>query len=154
MVSFSIFRFLSTLNYSVPLATNATVSKDECREFMAVFPGNSYRFFCFYCGLLKLSISFADRAFFLEFPDLVRDLTERAKKYGDKDASKWLARVSFFCCCHDPILGFNFFFWERNFGEQTNFWQKIRNIKPKKYFFKLDLFRIFRPIPSGTEGRE
>lgn len=33
-------RFLSTLNYSVPLATNATaVSKDECREFMSVFPG-------------------------------------------------------------------------------------------------------------------
>lgn len=37
---FFIIRFLSTLNYSVPLATNATaVSKDESREFMSVFPG-------------------------------------------------------------------------------------------------------------------
>lgn len=37
---FSLFRFLSTLNYSMPLATNSTaVSKDECREFMSVFPG-------------------------------------------------------------------------------------------------------------------
>lgn len=61
----AIFRFLSTLNYSVPLAANSTaVSKDECREFMSVFP------------------------------DLVRDLTEKAKKYDSKDASNWLARVS------------------------------------------------------------
>lgn len=37
------FRFLSTLNYSVPLAANATaVSKDECREFMSVFPGMGF----------------------------------------------------------------------------------------------------------------
>lgn len=26
--------------------------------------------------------------------DIVRDLTEKAKKYDSKDASKWLARVS------------------------------------------------------------
>lgn len=33
-------RTLTTLNHSVPLAARATISKDESREFMAVFPGN------------------------------------------------------------------------------------------------------------------
>lgn len=40
------FRFLSTMNFSVPQAANSTaVSKDECREFMSVFPGE--------CGALE-----------------------------------------------------------------------------------------------------
>lgn len=57
-------RTLSTLNSSVPeAATHTAVSKTESREFMAVFP------------------------------DLVRDLTEYAKKYDGKAASKWFARV-------------------------------------------------------------
>lgn len=56
-------RTLSTLNYSVPLAARATVSKDESRDFMAVFP------------------------------DLVRELTEKANEYNAKDASKWFAKA-------------------------------------------------------------
>lgn len=34
--------------------------------------------------------------------DLVRDLTEKAKKYDSKDASKWLARVSV-CMCTECL---------------------------------------------------
>ncbi|XP_055528739.1 farnesyl pyrophosphate synthase [Wyeomyia smithii] len=57
-------RTLSTLNHSVPEAVQHTaVSKTESREFMAVFP------------------------------DLVRDLTEFAKKYDSKVADKWFARA-------------------------------------------------------------
>lgn len=57
-------RTLSTLNCSVSeAATTTAVSKSESREFMAVFP------------------------------DLVRDLTEYIKKYDEKVASKWFARV-------------------------------------------------------------
>ena len=42
MYDFVIFRTLSTFNHSVPIAARATaVSKDESREFMAVFPGNT-----------------------------------------------------------------------------------------------------------------
>lgn len=58
------FRFLSTLNYSVPLATNATVSKDECREFMSVFPGNL-------CGFLEMVFFFTDGKFH-NFPQIFR----------------------------------------------------------------------------------
>ncbi|CAD7077313.1 unnamed protein product [Hermetia illucens] len=56
-------RTLSTLNHSVPLAARASVSKDESREFMAVFP------------------------------DLVRDLTEAISKYDPKFAAKWYAKA-------------------------------------------------------------
>ncbi|XP_055917258.1 farnesyl pyrophosphate synthase [Eupeodes corollae] len=56
-------RTLSTLNYSMPLAARATVSKDESRDFMAVFP------------------------------DLVRELTEKANEYNAKQASKWFAKA-------------------------------------------------------------
>lgn len=57
-------RTLSTINRSVPVVANSTaVSKEESREFMSVFP------------------------------DLVRDITEKAKKYDSKDASRWLARA-------------------------------------------------------------
>lgn len=56
-------RTLSTLHHSVPLAARATVSKDESRDFMAVFP------------------------------DLVRDLTELASKYDSKFAGKWYAKA-------------------------------------------------------------
>lgn len=36
----SIYRTLSTLqNHSVPIAARVTVSKDESRDFMAIFPG-------------------------------------------------------------------------------------------------------------------
>jgi farnesyl diphosphate synthase len=56
-------RTLSTLNHSVPIAANYTaVSKSENLEFMSVFP------------------------------DLVRELTEKAKKYDSKDAAKWFAK--------------------------------------------------------------
>ncbi|KAJ6641196.1 Farnesyl pyrophosphate synthase [Pseudolycoriella hygida] len=57
-------RSLSTVNHSVPLAANFTaVSKSESREFMSVFP------------------------------DLVRDLTDKTKKYDRADASKWFAKA-------------------------------------------------------------
>ncbi|XP_055610732.1 farnesyl pyrophosphate synthase [Uranotaenia lowii] len=57
-------RTLSTLNFSVPEAAQHTaVSKSESREFMTVFP------------------------------DLVRDLTEYARKYGNSVAEKWFARA-------------------------------------------------------------
>jgi len=57
-------RSLSTMNHSVPLAANFTaVSKSESREFMSVFP------------------------------DLVRDLTDKTKKYDRSDASKWFAKA-------------------------------------------------------------
>lgn len=57
-------RSLSTVNHSVPLAANFTaVSKSESREFMSVFP------------------------------DLVRDLTDKTKKYDRTDASNWFARA-------------------------------------------------------------
>uniref|UniRef100_U5ETY6 Farnesyl pyrophosphate synthase n=1 Tax=Corethrella appendiculata TaxID=1370023 RepID=U5ETY6_9DIPT len=56
-------RTLSTLNYTLPVAAQTTVSKDECRDFMAVFP------------------------------DIVRDLTDFSKKYDSKLASQWFARV-------------------------------------------------------------
>lgn len=48
----------------MPVAANATaVSKEEAQEFMNVFT------------------------------DLVRDLTDKAKKYDAKDASKWFAKA-------------------------------------------------------------
>jgi len=57
-------RSLSTVNHSVPLAANFTaVSKSESREFMSVFP------------------------------DLVRDLTDKTKKYDRADVSKWFAKA-------------------------------------------------------------
>lgn len=57
-------RTLSTLNFSVPEAAQHTaVSQSESREFMTVFP------------------------------DLVRDLTEYAKKYGGSTAEKWFSRA-------------------------------------------------------------
>lgn len=56
-------RTLSTLNYSVPLAARATVSRDESRDFMSVFP------------------------------DLVRELTGKANEYNAKAASKWFAKA-------------------------------------------------------------
>lgn len=59
------FRFLSTLNsQQMPLAARGlAVSKDQSREFMAVFP------------------------------DIVRDLTETGKHLDAPEASKWLAKV-------------------------------------------------------------
>lgn len=56
---------MSTLNHSIPKAASRTVvSKDESREFMSVFP------------------------------DLVRDLTEYAKKRDDSIvASKWFTKA-------------------------------------------------------------
>ncbi|KAH8280258.1 hypothetical protein KR018_001163 [Drosophila ironensis] len=55
-------RTLSTLqNHSVPIAARVTVSKDESRDFMAVFP------------------------------DLVRDITGVAKTYNCNDAANWFA---------------------------------------------------------------
>ncbi|EDX06609.1 GD25915 [Drosophila simulans] len=57
-------RTLSTLqNHSVPIAARVTVSKDESRDFMAVFP------------------------------DLVRDITTVTKAYNCSDAAKWFAQV-------------------------------------------------------------
>lgn len=57
-------RALSTLqNHAIPVAARVTVSKDESRDFMAVFP------------------------------DLVRDLTEFVKKYKCYDAAHWLAKA-------------------------------------------------------------
>ncbi|EDW02398.1 farnesyl pyrophosphate synthase [Drosophila grimshawi] len=57
-------RTLSTLqNHSVPIAARVTVSKDESRDFMAVFP------------------------------DVVRDLTNATKAYNCRDAAKWFAQV-------------------------------------------------------------
>ncbi|XP_001361556.2 farnesyl pyrophosphate synthase [Drosophila pseudoobscura] len=57
-------RTLSTLqNHSVPIAARVTVSKDESRDFMAVFP------------------------------DLVRDITTVTKTYNCNDAAKWFAKV-------------------------------------------------------------
>nr|XP_016930429.1 farnesyl pyrophosphate synthase [Drosophila suzukii] len=57
-------RTLSTLqNHSVPIAARVTVSKDESRDFMAVFP------------------------------DLVRDITTVTKNYNCNDAAKWFAQV-------------------------------------------------------------
>ncbi|KAH8253247.1 hypothetical protein KR032_004457 [Drosophila birchii] len=57
-------RTLSTLqNHSVPIAARVTVSKDESRDFMAVFP------------------------------DLVRDITTVTKAYNCNDAAKWFAQV-------------------------------------------------------------
>ncbi|EDV56491.1 farnesyl pyrophosphate synthase [Drosophila erecta] len=57
-------RTLSTLqNHSVPIAARVTVSKDESRDFMAVFP------------------------------DLVRDVTTVAKAYNCSDAAKWFAQA-------------------------------------------------------------
>ncbi|KAL5290163.1 FDPS family protein [Megaselia abdita] len=57
------FRTLTTLNHSVPLAARAAVSKDESREFMAVFP------------------------------DIVRDITDKTKEYNGKDISNWFAKA-------------------------------------------------------------
>ncbi|XP_034103960.1 LOW QUALITY PROTEIN: farnesyl pyrophosphate synthase [Drosophila sulfurigaster albostrigata] len=57
-------RALSTLqNHSVPIAARVTVSKDESRDFMAVFP------------------------------DVVRDLTNATKAYNCNDAAKWFAKA-------------------------------------------------------------
>ncbi|XP_068145893.1 farnesyl pyrophosphate synthase [Drosophila tropicalis] len=57
-------RTLSTLqNHSAPIAARVTVSKDESRDFMAVFP------------------------------DVVRDLTGVARAYNCNDAANWLAKV-------------------------------------------------------------
>ncbi|XP_017148723.1 farnesyl pyrophosphate synthase [Drosophila miranda] len=57
-------RTLSTLqNHSVPIAARVTVSKDESRDFMAVFP------------------------------DLVRDITTVTKTYNCNDAAKWFAKA-------------------------------------------------------------
>ncbi|TDG50754.1 hypothetical protein AWZ03_002743 [Drosophila navojoa] len=57
-------RTLSTLqNHSVPIAARVTVSKDESRDFMAVFP------------------------------DVVRDLTTYTKGFNCNDAVKWFAQV-------------------------------------------------------------
>ncbi|KAL7735608.1 hypothetical protein ACLKA6_009565 [Drosophila palustris] len=57
-------RTLSTLqNHSVPIAARVTVSKDESRDFMSVFP------------------------------DVVRDLTNATKTYNCNDAAKWFAQV-------------------------------------------------------------
>ncbi|XP_062544663.1 farnesyl pyrophosphate synthase [Armigeres subalbatus] len=57
-------RTLSTLNNSVPeAATQTAVTKNDAREFMAVFP------------------------------DLVRDLTEYCKKYDSTLASKWFVKA-------------------------------------------------------------
>ncbi|XP_023178278.1 farnesyl pyrophosphate synthase [Drosophila hydei] len=57
-------RTLSTLqNHSVPIAARVTVSKDESRDFMAVFP------------------------------DVVRDLTNYTKGFNCSDAVKWFAQV-------------------------------------------------------------
>ncbi|XP_022224609.2 farnesyl pyrophosphate synthase [Drosophila obscura] len=57
-------RTLSTLqNHSVPIAARVTVSKDESRDFMAVFP------------------------------DLVRDITTVTKTHNCNDAAKWFAQV-------------------------------------------------------------
>ncbi|XP_034476789.1 farnesyl pyrophosphate synthase [Drosophila innubila] len=57
-------RTLSTLqNHSVPIAARVTVSKDESRDFMSVFP------------------------------DVVRDLTNATKSYNCNDAAKWFAQV-------------------------------------------------------------
>ncbi|ALC41441.1 Fpps [Drosophila busckii] len=57
-------RTLSTLqNHTMPIAARVTVSKDESRDFMAVFP------------------------------DLVRDLTNVTKAYNCNDAAKWFAQV-------------------------------------------------------------
>lgn len=57
-------RTLSTLqNHSVPIAARVTVSKDESRDFMSVFP------------------------------DVVRDLTNATKAYNCNDAAKWFAQV-------------------------------------------------------------
>lgn len=63
--TFFVIRFLSTLNsQQLPLATRGlAVSKDQSREFMAVFP------------------------------DLVRDLTETGKHLDVPEASKWLAKL-------------------------------------------------------------
>lgn len=65
MIWFVPSRFLSTLNsQQLPLAAQGlAVSKDQGREFMAVFP------------------------------DIVRDLTETGKHYDVPEASKWLAKV-------------------------------------------------------------
>lgn len=72
----------------MPLAANATaVSKDECREFMSVFPGKLIKYYVIDQSQFQPLISLLNI-------DLVRDLTEKAKKYDSKDASKWLARVS------------------------------------------------------------
>lgn len=50
-------RFLSTLNYSVPLAANGTaVSKDESREFMSVFPGKRWVPMTFQCLCLFIPL--------------------------------------------------------------------------------------------------
>jgi farnesyl diphosphate synthase len=59
-------RSLSTVSSpSIPLAISGTVStKDESRDFMAVFP------------------------------DVVRDLTETGKHLEIPDATKWFAKVS------------------------------------------------------------
>ena len=64
-------RSLSTLNSkSVPLAASGTAtSKDQSREFMAVFP------------------------------DIVRDITEGGKHLDVPEASKWLAKVPIKCEC-------------------------------------------------------
>ena len=87
-------RTLSTLNHTVPVASNATaVSKDESREFMSVFPGK-YLF-----HLYDLMIHFIV-IFFLAV-DLVRDLTDKAKKYDSKDVSKWFARVCDVTICYE-----------------------------------------------------
>ncbi|KAM8711372.1 hypothetical protein ACLKA7_000501 [Drosophila subpalustris] len=57
-------RTLSTLqNHSVPIAARVTVSKDESRDFMSVFP------------------------------DVVRDLTNATKSYNCNAAAKWFAQV-------------------------------------------------------------
>lgn len=70
------------MNHSVPLAARSTVSKDESREFMAVFPGEFILAFSFYY--------FINLIFCL---DIVRDLTDKTKEYNGKDVSKWFAKV-------------------------------------------------------------
>lgn len=75
------------MNHSVPLAANFTaVSKSESREFMSVFPGN----------VTKLLHLLNDETKLIFFADLVRDLTDKTKKYDRADASNWFAKVSYF----------------------------------------------------------
>lgn len=72
------------MNHSVPLAANFTaVSKSESREFMSVFPGKIVKCIC-----VKILFKF------IFFEDLVRDLTDKTKKYDRSDVPKWFAKVS------------------------------------------------------------
>lgn len=75
------------MNHSVPLAANFTaVSKSESREFMSVFPGKYFR------G--RRMVRNGKFLNYFRFADLVRDLTDKTKKYDRSDASNWFAKVS------------------------------------------------------------